>query len=166
MYDKLTKKDIDDIQAEIEYRKCVLRKQLIEDVKFARSHGDLSENFEYHAAKQAKNQNESRIRYLDKMIRTAIIVEDKTKENEVGLGKIVQLYFEDDDEVEEFKIVTTVRSNSLQNLISIESPLGKSLLGHKVGERVWIQINEKTGYYVQIRTVRLADSDDEELRKF
>ena len=166
MYDKLTKKDIDDIQAEIEYRKCVLRKQLIEDVKFARSHGDLSENFEYHAAKQAKNQNESRIRYLDKMIRTAIIVEDKTKENEVGLGKIVQLYFEDDDEVEEFKIVTTVRSNSLQNLISIESPLGKSLLGHKVGERVWIQINNKVGYYVQIRTVKLADSDDEELRKF
>ena len=64
MNDRLTQSDIDKMQKEIEYRKLELRKQLLEDVKEARSHGDLSENFEYYAAKKAKNQNESRIRYL------------------------------------------------------------------------------------------------------
>ena len=167
MFNELTQKDIDDMMAEVEYRKCVVRKELLEDVKTARAHGDLSENFEYKAAKQAKNQNESRIRYLEKMIRTAIIVEDKAADDEVGINKIVDLYFEDDDEVEEFKIVTTVRGNSLKNLVSTESPIGKALLGHKVGDRVWIAINDKAGYYVEIKSIRMAPADEEEaLRKF
>ena len=165
MFNELTKKDIEAMEAEIEYRKCVVRKELLEDVKTARAHGDLSENFEYKAAKQAKNQNESRIRYLEKMIKTAVIIEDESQDDEVGINKVVELFFEDEDEVEEFKIVTTVRGNSLKNLVSIESPIGKSLLGHKVGDRVWIAINDKAGYYVEIKSMR-ADEEENALRKF
>lgn len=167
MFNELTQKDIDAMLAEIEHRKCVVRKELLEDVKTARAHGDLSENFEYKAAKQAKNQNESRIRYLEKMVKTAIIIEDKSQEDEVGINKIVELYFEDDDEVEEFKIVTTVRGNSLKNLVSTESPIGKAVLGHKVGDRCYVAINEKAGYYVEIKSITPADPDvEEDLRKF
>ena len=167
MFNELTQKDIDDMMAEVEHRKCVIRKELLEDVKTARAHGDLSENFEYKAAKQAKNQNESRIRYLEKMIKTAIVVKDESKDDEVGINKTVELYFEDDDEVEEFKIVTTVRGNSLKNLVSTESPIGKALLGHKVGDRVWIEINANAGYFVEIKSIRVAAPDEEEqLRKF
>lgn len=167
MFNELTKKDIEDMMAEMEHRKCYVRKALLEDVKTARAHGDLSENFEYKAAKQAKNQNESRIRYLEKMIKTAIVVSDNTKDDEVGINKIVELYFEEDDEVEEFKIVTTVRGNSLKNLVSTESPIGKAVFGHKVGDRVWIAINQNSGYYVQIKSIRkAATEEEEELRKF
>ena len=167
MFNELTQKDIDAMKAEIEHRKCVVRKELLEDVKVARAHGDLSENFEYKAAKQAKNQNESRIRYLEKMIKTAIIVSDQSKDDEVGINKIVDLYFEDDDEVEEFKIVTTVRGNSLKKLVSTESPIGKAVLGHKAGDRVWVAVDANVGYYVEIRSVKAAPSDEEEaLRKF
>ena len=167
MFNELTQKDIEAMLAEIEHRKCVVRKELLEDVKTARAHGDLSENFEYKAAKQAKNQNESRIRYLEKMVKTAIVIEDKTQDDEVGINKVIELYFEDDDEVEEFKIVTTVRGNSLKNLVSTESPIGKAVLGHKVGDRCWVAINEKAGYYVEIKYITPADPDvEEDLRKF
>ena len=167
MFNELTQKDIDDMKAEVEHRKCVIRKELLEDVKTARAHGDLSENFEYKAAKQAKNQNESRIRYLEKMIRTAVVISDESKADEVGLGNVIELYFEDDDEVEEFKIVTTVRGNSLKNLISTESPIGKAVLGHKVGDRVWVEINAAAGYYVEIKAIKEADpSAEEKLRSF
>lgn len=167
MFNELTQKDIDAMLAEIEHRKCVVRKELLEDVKTARAHGDLSENFEYKAAKQAKNQNESRIRYLEKMVKTAIVIEDRSQDDEVGINKVVELYFEDDDEVEEFKIVTTVRGNSLKNLVSTESPIGKAVLGHKVGDRCWVAINEKAGYYVEIKSIIPADPDvEEDLRKF
>lgn len=167
MFNELTQKDIDAMEAEIEHRKLVIRKELIEEVKEARAHGDLSENFEYYAAKKAKNQNESRIRYLERMIRTAKLIEDDSKEDEVGLQKLVELYFEDDDETDTFKIVTTVRGNSLKNLVSTESPMGKALLGHKVGDRVWIAINDKAGYYVEIKSIRQDDPENEEaLRSF
>ena len=166
MFNELTQKDIDDMKAEVEHRKCVIRKELLEDVKTARAHGDLSENFEYKAAKQAKNQNESRIRYLEKMIRTAVVISDESKEDEVGLGNVIELYFEDDDEVEEFKIVTTVRGNSLKTLLSTASPLGKAVLGPTVGDRVWVEINATVGYYVEIRAIKEADSQEEKLRSF
>lgn len=166
MFNELTQKDIDDMKAEVEHRKCVVRKELLEDVKTARAHGDLSENFEYKAAKQAKNQNESRIRYLEKMIRTAVVISDESKDDEVGLNNIVELYFEDDDETEEFKVVTTVRGNSLKNLISTESPMGKAVLGHKVGDRVWVEINANAGYFVVIKSIRVADDNEEKLRSF
>ena len=136
MYDKLTKNDIQKMQEEINHRKLVVRKEALEAVKEARAHGDLSENFEYHAAKKDKNQNESRIRYLERMIKTAQIVSDESREDEIGLYNTVDLYFEDDDEVETYKLVTTVRGNSMKGLISSESPLGSAIMGQRVGDRV------------------------------
>ena len=150
MYNELTENDIKKMEEEIEYRKLVVRKNALEAVKEARSHGDLSENFEYHAAKKEKNQNESRIRYLERMIRTAKIVTDESKEDEAGLNNFVDVYFEDDDETERFKLVTTIRGNSLEGRISTESPIGKAIFGHKVGDRVYVEINDKQGYYIVI----------------
>ncbi len=167
MYDQLTKQDIKKMEEEIEYRKLVVRKEALEAVKEARAHGDLSENFEYHAAKKDKNQNESRIRYLEKMIKTARIISDESAEDEVGMNNTVDIYFEEDDEVETYRIVTTVRGNSLKNLISNESPLGKALMGHKVGDRVEVKVNENYSYFVEIRRIEnTKDEGNDQLRKF
>ena len=159
MRNELTESDIKKLQEEIEYRKLVVRKEAIEAVKEARAHGDLSENFEYYAAKKDKNKNESRIRYLERMITTAIVVSEDSKEDEVGMNNTVELYFEDDDEVETYRLVTTVRQNSLKGLISVESPLGKAILGHKVNDRVYVQINDKAGYYVVIKKIENTGDD-------
>ncbi|MBS7302957.1 MAG: transcription elongation factor GreA [Lachnospiraceae bacterium] len=167
MYDRLTQSDIDKMQKEIEYRKITLRKELLEDVKETRAHGDLSENFEYHAAKKAKNQNESRIRYLERMIKTAQIVEDTTKDDEVGMNNQVTVLFEEDGTMETYKIVTTVRGDSLHNLISIESPLGKALLRHKEGERVEVKVNDTYSYYVVIQKIEnTKDDSDDRIRSY
>jgi len=160
MNDRLTQSDIDKMQKEIEYRKLELRKQLLEDVKEARSHGDLSENFEYYAAKKAKNQNESRIRYLERMIKTAHIIEDTTKDDEVGMNNQVTVLFEEDNSVETYKIVTTVRGDSLHNLISIESPLGKALMRHKEGDRVEVKVNDNYSYFVTIQKIENTKDDE------
>ncbi len=162
MYDNLTQSDIDKMEKEIEYRKLELRKELLEDVKEARAHGDLSENFEYYAAKKAKNKNESRIRYLERMIKTAHIVEDHSKDDEVGMNNQVTVLFEEDQTTETYKIVTTVRGDSLHNLISIESPLGKALLHHKEGDRVEVKVNDSYNYYVIIRKIENTKDDDED----
>lgn len=153
MYNKLTESDIKKLEEEIEYRRLVVRKEALEAVKEARAHGDLSENFEYYAAKKDKNKNESRIRYLQRMIRTADIVSEESEEGEVGLNKRVELYFEEEDETETYTMVTTVQGNSLQNKISIESPLGIALLGHKVGDRVEIRVNKENSYYVIVKKI-------------
>ena len=167
MREKLTKSDVEKIREEIEHRKLVKRKELIEAVKEARSHGDLSENFEYHAAKKEKNRNESRIRYLERMLKTAVIVEDESKEDEIGLNNTVEVYCEDDEEVETYRIVTSVRGSSLNGLVSIESPLGKALLGHKEGDRVFIKVNDDFGYYVIVKKVIKTQSEDEDhIRSF
>ena len=167
MYNELTKNDIKKMREEIEYRKIVLRKELLEDVKEARAHGDMSENFEYHAAKKEKNKNESRIRYLERMIKTAKIVSDESKEDEVGLNNTVHLYFEEDDEVEVFKLVTTVRGNSLKGLISTESPIGKAILGKKAGDRVFIRVSGDAGYYVVIKEIEnTVDDGSDQLRSY
>ena len=160
MNDRLTQSDIDKMQKEIEYRKLELRKQLLEEVKETRAHGDLSENFEYHAAKRAKNQNESRIRYLERMIKTAHIIEDNSRDDEVGMNNQVTVLFEEDGSVETYKIVTTVRGDSLHNLISIESPLGKALMRHKEGDRVEVKVNDNYSYFVTIQKIENTKDDD------
>ena len=166
MYDKLTRKDIQKMEEEVVHRKLVVRKQALEDVKEARAQGDLSENFEYKAAKKFKNENESRIRYLEKMIKTAQVIEDDSAEEEVGLNDTVVLYIEEDDCEEEYKIVTTVRCDVLHNMISIESPMGKALLKHKQGDRVYIAIDDKSGYYARIREIRKSDDESEAISRF
>ena len=167
MYDKLTENDIRRLEEEIEHRKLVVRKEAIEAVKEARAQGDLSENFEYYAAKRHKNQNESRIRYLERMIKTARIIEDNSSEDEVGLDNTVTVYFTEDDEEATYKLVTAVRGDSISNLITIESPLGKALLGHKIGDTVHVKVNEQVGYDVIVRNIEnTRDEGKEEIREF
>ena len=166
MGEQLTESDVKKIKEEIEYGKIVVRKKELEAVKEARAQGDLSENFEYKAAKQDKNRNESRIRYLERMLKTANIVSDDSKEDEIGINNTVDLYFEDDEEVETYRIVTSVRGNSLAGLISIESPLGKAVLGHKVGDRVKIAAGDD-GYYVVVKRIdKTTDDSHDTLRKY
>lgn len=163
----MTRSDIKKIEEEIEYRKLVVRKNAIEAVKEARAHGDLSENFEYHAAKKDKNQNESRIRYLDRMLRTARIVTDESKEDEIGINNTVTLYFEEDDEEEIYRLVTSVRGNSMKGLVSIESPIGKAIMGHKLNDRIFIKVNEDYGYYVVVKKIEKTTNDEEDqIRRF
>ncbi|MGL6201685.1 MAG: GreA/GreB family elongation factor [Lachnospiraceae bacterium] len=167
MRNQLTESDVAKIKAEIEHRKLVVRKEAIEAVKEARSHGDLSENFEYYAAKKDKNQNESRIRYLERMLKTANIVSDQSKEDEIGINNTVTLYFEEDDEEEVYRIVTSVRGNSMKGLVSIESPIGKAIMGHKLNDRIFIKVNNNYGYYVAVRKIEKTDNDEEDqIRRF
>ena len=167
MYDELTAGDIKKMQEEIEYRKLVVRPQALEEVKTARAHGDLSENFEYHAAKKVKNQNESRIRYLERMIKTAKVISEDSAEDEVGINNTVTVEFADDGSVETYRIVTTVRGNSLENMISNESPLGKALLGKKEGQVVHVTVNEQNSYDVKIVKLEKTDGEaDDKIREF
>ena len=162
MGEKLTKRDVEKIEEEIEHRKLVIRKEAIEAVKEARAQGDLSENFEYYAAKKHKNQNESRIRYLERMLKTATVVDDSSKSDEVGMDDIV----EEDGEVEKYKLVTSIRGNSMENRVSIESPIGKALKGHRVGDRVLVKVNENVSYYLIIRSIDKTGDEDENIRSF
>ena len=156
---KLTQQDIDKMKKEIEHRKVVVRKELLECVKEARAHGDLSENFEYKAAKKEKNRNESRIRYLERMIKNADVIEDTADDDVISVNKTVTLYFEEDGEEDVFSIVTTVLVDSLQNRVSIESPIGKALQGHRVGDRVYIPVNADYGYYVTVKKIEIFEED-------
>ena len=167
MGEQLTKSDVEKIKEESEYRKLVVRKRELEAVKEARAQGDLSENFEYKAAKQDKNRNESRIRYLEKMLKNAKIVSDVSKADEVGINNTVDVYFEEDDDLETYRLVTSIRGNSLQGLISIESPLGKAIKGHKVGDRLFVNTNGNNGYYVTIKRIdKSTDDSNDTIRKY
>ncbi|MCC8140101.1 MAG: transcription elongation factor GreA [Lachnospiraceae bacterium] len=160
MQEKLTKKDVEKIQAEIDHRKLVLRPQILDAVREARAQGDLSENFEYYAARRENGSNNSRIRYLERMLKNAVIVEDESASEEVGLNKSVTVYLEEDDAYKTYKIVTSIRANSRENRISIESPLGKALLHHREGDRVTITVSSDYSYDVIIKEI--SDADEEE----
>ncbi|NCB51105.1 MAG: transcription elongation factor GreA [Clostridia bacterium] len=162
MYDELTEVDINKMREEIDYRVKALRPELLDDVKTAREFGDLSENFEYKAAKREKNRNDSRIRYLERMIKTAKVISGASEAEEIGLFDTVEIYFEEDDETQTIQIVTTLRQNALKGFISKESPVGKALLRHKVGDRVCVQVNPDYSYYIEIRSV-VKGKDDESL---
>lgn len=167
MKDNLTASDIKKMQDEIEYRKVTLRHELLEHVKEARAHGDLSENFEYHAAKRDKNKNESRIRYLERMVKTANVIDDSSNDDEVGINNTVTVEFCDDKSTEEYKIVTTIRANSLLGLISIESPLGKALIKKKVGDVVHVKVDDNIEYDVKIINIdKTSDDSEDEISKF
>ena len=159
MHNELTKIDIQKMKEELDYRRITLRPQLLEEVKVARSFGDLSENFEYKAAKQEKNKNESRIRYLENMIKTARVYEDHSAADAVGLYDTVTIYLEEDDEEETWQVVTTVRQDVLHGLISKESPMGSALLGKKVGERFFVQVNKEYGYWAVVRRIEKGMDD-------
>lgn len=167
MGERLTESDIDKIKKEIEHRKLVVRREAIEAVKEARAQGDLSENFEYYVAKKDKNKNESRIRYLERMVKTAEIIQDDSKNDEVGMNNTVELYFEEDGITETYKLVTSIRGNSMKGFISIESPIGKAIFGKKVSERVPVKVNDDYGYYVVIQSIdKSSDDEDDALKSF
>lgn len=159
MHNELTQTDIRLMQQELDDRRIRLRPKLLEEVKVARSFGDLSENFEYKAAKREKNRNESRIRYLERMIKTAVVVSDRSEEGKVGLFDRITLWNEEDAEEQVYQIVTTVRKDVLANRVSNQSPFGKAMLGRSVGERVYIPVNDSYGYYVVIRAVENGQDD-------
>lgn len=167
MYDELTKVDIEKIKEELEYRIGTVRPKILEEVKFTRSFGDLSENAEYHAAKRERGKNESRIRYLRNMLKTAILIDTESKADEIGLFDTVTYYVEDDDCEEQVRIVTTLRQNSMQGLISKESPMGSAIMGKRQGDRVYIKVSDDYGYYIVIRKIEKGEDDSSlEIRKF
>ncbi len=159
MYDELTEVDIQKMREELEYRERELRPKLIEDVKVARAFGDLSENFEYKAAKREKNRNDSRIRYLTRMINTAKVIEDKSADGVVGLFDKVKIYIEEDDEERDIRLVTTLRQNAPEGLISKESPVGRAVMGHRAGDRVLVEVSPDYSYYIVIRSVEKGEDD-------
>ena len=159
MHDELTREDIKKMRQELDYRRLELMPVLIEEVKRTRAFGDLSENFEYKAAKQAQNKNRSRIRYLEGMIKTAKVIEDRAGADEVGLFDKVELYLPEDDDVEILQVVTTVRCDPRKGLISKESPMGKQLLGKKVGDRFTVQVNERISYPAEVRSITKMKDD-------
>ncbi len=164
---KLTPDDVKKIQAEIDRRILVDRPRLIQAVKEARAQGDLSENFEYYAAKREKNHNESRINYLQRLLRSAVIIEDHSRADEVGLNDSVTVWMEEDEMEDTFRIVTNIRADSLQNKISTESPLGRALRGHKAGDRVYVKISDTAGYYLVIRKIeKTADESADEISPY
>lgn len=167
MYDELTQVDIDKMKDELEYRIGVVRPKILEEVKFTRSFGDLSENAEYHAAKRERGRNESRIRYLRNMIKTAKIINPESKADEVGLFDTVEYYVEEDDCIESVRIVTSLRQNSLERLISRESPMGRAVMGKKAGDRVCVKVSDEYSYYIVIKSITKGGDDASlEIRKF
>ncbi len=167
MYDELTQIDIDKMKQELEHRITVIRPQILEEVKFTRSFGDLSENAEYHAAKRERGRNESRIRYLRNMIKTAKIISPESNSDEIGIFDTVEYYVEEDDCVESVRIVTALRQNSLERLISRFSPLGKALMGRKIGDRVCVKVDDNYSYYIIIKSITKGSDDASlEIRKF
>ena len=164
---KLTKEDIAKIQEEIDFRKGAHRTELLENLKTARAQGDLSENFEYTMAKRANNQNNSRVAYLERMIRNAEIIEDKAADDVVGLNKEVTIYIPEDDETEVYKIVSSIRGDSTKGRISTDSPLGKALAGHKAGDTVTVRVNDVYSYEAEIKkVVPVVDDGSDEIRQY
>lgn len=159
MHDELTQVDIDKMKEELQHRIQVLRPQLIEEVKVARSFGDLSENFEYKAAKREKNRNDSRIRYLQRMIKTAKVIEDKSDETTAGLYDTVEILMENTGKTRRITLVTTLRQDALKGLISKESPVGRAVLGRKAGDRVQVQMENGSTYWLQIQSVEKGTDD-------
>ena len=159
MYDELTEVDIRKMQEEIDYRVRELRPQLIEEVQTARAFGDLSENYEYKCAKQAKNRNDSRIRYLERMIRTAKVIEVKETADTVSLFDTVTIYKAMMKKEMTVRIVTTLRQDALKGLISKESPVGRALMGHKAGDRVEVAVSPELKYTVEIRKIEKGTDD-------
>lgn len=167
MFDELTKVDIQKLRDELEYRIGTVRPKILEEVKFTRSFGDLSENAEYHAAKRERGKNESRIRYIRNMLKTAIVIDSDSNDDEVGLFDTVTYYVEEDDCEESVRIVTTLRQNSMEGLISKESPLGSALMGRKLGDRLLIKVSDDYSYYIVIRKIEKGEDDASlEIRKF
>ena len=159
MHNELTRDDLKKMRDEVENIRLNIMPEVIEEVKRTRAFGDLSENYEYKAAKQAQNKYRSRMRYLEGMIKTATVISDRSAEDEVGMFDRVEIYIPEDEETETVSVVTTVRCDPRKGLISRESPAGKELLGKKVGDRVLIRVSETYSYEAEIRSIEKRKDD-------
>ncbi len=159
MNDELTRVDIEKMKAELEDRRLNIRPKIMEDVKTARAHGDLSENYEYKAAKEAQRRNDSRMRYLEKMIATAKVIDVQSAGDAVGLFSKVTMFNEKLGREQTIRIVTTLRQDALKGLISKESPVAKALMGHRAGDRVEIAVSPEMKYTVEIKSVEPGEDD-------
>ena len=160
MYNELTEVDIRKMQEEIDYRMRVVRPKCIEDLKTARGFGDLSENYEYKAAKQELRRCDSRLRYLKKMIATAKVIQADAREGVAGLFDRVEIEYEDEGDTETITLMTTLREDAVNGIISKESPLGRAVMGRRVGDRVVVKVNDEISYPVVIRSIRKGEDDD------
>ena len=159
MNNELTVQDIAMMQKELDEKRLVELPAAIEEVKRTRAFGDLSENYEYKAAKQAQNACKKRIRYLERMIKSATVIEDSAGDDQVGLFDLVELYMEEDDETETVQVVTTVRCDPRQGRISKESPMGKVLLGKRLGDRFEVKVSDTYSYWAEIRSITKSEDD-------
>ena len=159
MHEKLTKKDIELMQAELEDRRLNIRPKIMEEVKRCREYGDLSENYEYKAAKQAQRQNDSRMRYLERMIKTAQIIDEKPQNGGIQLYDRVTLWLPEDEEEMLVQVVSTVRTDPSQGRVSLESPLGKAILGKNVGDVVTVKVSDSYSYDAEVRDVEPSQDD-------
>ena len=159
MHDELTEVDIQKMKEEIRWRREELNPKLRDEVRRTRELGDLSENDEYRSAKREWNRNNGRIRYLEAMIETAIVIRVEHAEDTVGLFDKVTLFYEEDDEENTITLVTTLRNDVFGGYISKESPVGKAIMGHKVGDRVIVQVNDRISYPVVIRKIEKGIDD-------
>lgn len=162
----LTSQDVEKIKAELNERKVVTRHKLLDEVKEARAQGDYSENFELYAAKKAKNQNESRIRYLENVLKNSTVISDKSVSGEVCINNTVTIYYPDDDEEQTFKITTSIRSNSMEGRLDVESPLAKALMHHHEGDTVTVHVSPDVNYDVKILKIDSSTNGDDDLRSF
>ena len=158
MYNELTAVDIQKLKEELAYRKSLLD-GLHDEVKRAKEFGDLSENDVYKTEKRELNANKSRICYLEKMIGTAVLISIDSPPDAVGLFDEVEIYYPEDDEYRTVRIVTTLRNDVLKDCISKESPFGKAILGHKVGDTITIEGNGGYTYPVEIRSIKKGTDD-------
>ena len=159
MYDELTKPDIRKMQEESDYRAQQLTAELSEEVQTARAFGDLSENFQYKCAQQEKNRNDSRIRYLQRMIKPAKVIGDSATADTVGLYDTVEILMENTGRSRTIQLVTTLRQDALKGWISKESPVGRAVRGRKAGERVFVEMENGKGYYLQIKSITKGSDD-------
>ena len=159
MYDELTEVDIRKMKEEIEYRTREVRPKIIEDLQTARAFGDLSENYEYKAAKQELRRCDSRLRYLKRMIATAKVISASGNPDKVDLFDRVEIWYEEDEESEVIELTTTLRQDALKGWISKESPVGRAVLGAKVGDRVYVDMGGGKGYYVRITSIEKGQDD-------
>ena len=160
MYNELTEIDIKKMQEEIDYRMRVVRPKCIEDLQTARGFGDLSENYEYKAAKQELRRCDSRLRYLRRMIATAKVIQSDTREGVAGLFDRVTIEYEDEGDTETITLMTTLREDAVKGIISKESPLGRAVMGRRVGDRALVKVNDDISYYIKILAIEKGKDDD------
>ena len=148
----LTKEGLEEVQVELEDLKQNVRPEVISQIKEARAQGDLSENAEYHAARDRQGHVEARIKELEYIVDNATIIEEG-KKDKVSIGSTVEIKYIDDDEIEEYSIVGSTEADPFENKISNESPIAIGIMGKKKGDKVTIE-SPNGNYDIEIVSIK------------